>query len=298
MAENPLITLEQMDEAWADIRGYTSNMWQVTALCLTVVILSVNVFVTTLEAGSSLLSFAWIPVLTFAFCFVIITVYTIQYFRQATVQRVIFLLKVEDKLKKSAPDSMISLRELFGVDWGPMRPVLLFFNGLAVVLISIIEIAMTYLGLTFHLLFLFIALAGFVAAAGGVFLPLRRQYMRIRGKEDDAWTLSDVTKFDWEGANFPVLKDIAIQVIEMLKGTVRGQRINYLKRTQDYVESAHGARLSEGTVRKLFSEDGPIHKLGLDPRAKKWKEQKNKAKAVEELEKISEKISQLEEMPK
>lgn len=298
MAENPLITLEQMDEAWADIRGYTSNMWQVTALCLTVVILSVNVFVTTLDAGSSLLSFAWIPVLTFAFCFVIITVYTIQYFRQATVQRVIFLLKVEDKLKKSAPDSMISLRELFGVDWGPLRPVLLFFYGLAVVLLSIIEIALTYLGLTFHLLFLFIALAGFVAAAGGVFLPLRRQYMRIRGKEDDAWTLSDVTKFDWEGANFPVLKDIAIQVIEMLKGTVRGQRINYLKRTQDYVESAHGARLSEGTVRKLFSEDGPIHKLGLDPRAKIWKEQKNKAKAVEELEKISEKISQLEEMPK
>ncbi|MGY5854939.1 MAG: hypothetical protein RTU92_15325, partial [Candidatus Thorarchaeota archaeon] len=131
MTENPLITLEQMDEAWADIRGYTSNMWQVAALCLTVVILSVNVFVTTLETEASLLSLAWIPVLTFALCFVIITVHTIQWFRYATVQRVIFLLKVEEKLKKSAPDSLVSMRELYGVDWGPLRVVLLFFYGLA-----------------------------------------------------------------------------------------------------------------------------------------------------------------------
>ncbi|OLS24638.1 MAG: hypothetical protein ThorAB25_23160 [Candidatus Thorarchaeota archaeon AB_25] len=298
MSENPLITLEQMDEAWADIRGYTSNMWQVAALCLTVVILSVNVFVTTLGAEVSLLSFAWIPVLTFAFCFVVITVYTIQWFRYATVQRVIFLVKVEEKLKKSAPDSLISLRELFGVEWGPLKPVLLFFYGLAVSLLSIVEVALFYLGMTFHLLFLFIALAGIVAATVGVFLPLIRQYKRILAKEDDAWTLSDVTKFDWEGVHFPVLKDISVQVIEMLRGTMRGQRINYMKRTQDYVESAHGARLSEGTIRKLFLEDGPIHKMGLDPRANEWRKQKNKAKAFEELDKIAEKISKLEAMPK
>jgi hypothetical protein len=298
MAENPLITLEQMDEAWADIRGYTSNMWQVAALCLTVVILSVNVFVTTMGPEVSLLSFAWIPVLTFALCFVIITVYTIQWFRYATVQRVIFLLKVEEKLKKSAPDSMVSFRELYGVEWGPLRVVLLFFYGLAVVLLSIIEVALAYMGLIFNLVFLLITTIGIVAAAVGVFLPLYRQYQRILEKEDAAWTLSDVTIFDWEGGHFPVLKDIAIQVIEMLKGTVRGQRINYLKRTQDYVESAHGARLSEGTVRKLFSEKGPIRRMGLDPRANEWRKRRNKAKAIEELEKIAEKISQFETMPK
>jgi len=64
------------------------------------------------------------------------------------------------------------------------------------------------------------------------------------------------------------------------------------------VESAHGARLSEGTVRKLFSEGGPIHRLGLDPRANEWRKRKNKAKSIEELEKISEKISQMETMAK
>ncbi|MFX0108180.1 MAG: hypothetical protein ACFE7R_07845 [Candidatus Hodarchaeota archaeon] len=298
MAENPLITLEQMDEAWADIRGYTANMWQVAALCLTVVILSVNVFVTTLNAEVSLLSFAWIPVLAFAFCFVIITIYTIQWFRHAIVQRVIFLLKVEEKLKKSAPDSLVSLRELFGVDWGPLKPVLLFFYGLALVLISIIEIVLTYLGWIINFLFLILAFSAFVAAIAGVFLPLRAQYKQIREREDEAWTLSDVTRFDWEGEHFPVLKDIAIQIIEMLKGTVRGQRINYLKRTQNYVKSAHGALLSEGTIRTLFSENGPIHEIGLEPRAKIWKEKRNKARAIEELEKIAEEIAKLESMPK
>lgn len=297
MAENPLITLEQMDEAWADIRGYTANMWQVAALCLTVVILSVNVFITMLDVEVNFLSFAWIPVLIFAFCFVVITIYTIQWFRQATVQRVIFLLKVEEKLKKTAPDSLVSLRELFGVDWGPLKPVLLFFYGLAVVLLSIVEIALTYLGWITHPLFLVLALCGLIAAMIGVFHPLRAQYNQIREREDEAWTLSDVTEFDWEGAHFPVLKDIALQVIEMLKATVRGQRISYLKRTQDYVESAHGSRLSEGTVRKLFSENGPIHKMGLDPRAKVWKEKKNKVKTIEELDKIAGMITQLESMP-
>ena len=136
--ENAAITIEFMDEAWADIRGYTSNMWQVAALCLTVVILSINVFVTTLSTEASLLSFAWIPVITFALCFVIITVYTIQWFRFATVQRVVFLLKVEDKLKKSAPDAVVSLRDLYGVDWGPLRVVLIFLYGLSVVFLSFI----------------------------------------------------------------------------------------------------------------------------------------------------------------
>jgi len=298
MPENPLITLEQMDEAWADIRGYTANMWQVAALCLTVVILSVNVFVTTLSAEASLLSYAWIPVLAFAFCFVIITIYTIQWFRLAIVQRVIFLLKVEEKLKKSAPDSLVSLRELFGVDWGPLKPVLLFFYGLALVLFSIIEVALTFLSWAIHLVFLILTIGAVVAAIVGVFLPLRTQYKQIREKEDEAWTLSDVTKFDWEGEHFPVLKDIAIQIIEMLKGTVRGQRINYLKRTQNYVKSAHGALLSEGTIRKLFSENGPIRRIGLEPRAKVWIEKKNKARAIEELEEIAEKIAKIESMPK
>ncbi len=298
MTENPLITLEQMDEAWADIRGYTSNMWQVAALCLTVVILSVNVFVTTLETEASLLSLAWIPVLTFALCFVIITVHTIQWFRYATVQRVIFLLKVEEKLKKSAPDSLVSMRELYGVDWGPLRVVLLFFYGLAVVLFLVIETALTYLGLSVNVLFLLVAISGIVAASIGVFLPLYRQYKRILEREDEAWTLSDVTKFDWEGEHFPVLKDITIFVIELLKGTVRGQRINYLKRTQDYVGSAHGARLSEGTIRNLFSENGPISRMGLDPRANEWRKRSNKAKAIAELEKIAERISTLETIPK
>lgn len=298
MAENPLITLEQMDEAWADIRGYTSNMWQVAALCLTVVILSVNVFATTTGTQDILYAFAWIPVLTFAFCFVIITVYTIQWFRYATVQRVIFLLKVEEKLKKAAPDSLVSLRELYGVEWGPLKVLLLFFYGLGLVLFSIIEVALAFLGFVFNILFLLIFFAGLVAVAFGVYLPLYRQYTRIRRKEDEAWTLSDVTEFDWEGEHFPVLKDIAIQVIEMLKGTVKGQRIDYLKRIQDYVSSAHGARLSEGTVRKLFSIDGPIHRMGLDPRAYEWRKRKNKAKAIEELEKISDKISQMETLSK
>ena len=297
MSENAAITIEFMDEAWADIRGYTANMWQVAALCLTVVILSVNVFVTTMSAGTSLLSFAWIPVLTFALCFVLITVYTIQWFRYATVQRVVFLLKVEEKLKKSAPDAIVSLRDLYGVDWGPLRVVLLFFYGLAVVLLSMIEIALVVLGLYFHPLFHIIAAAGVIVSALGVFRPLYRQYQGIQEKEEDAWTLSDVTKFDWTGEHFPVLKDIALQIIEMHKDTVRGKRVNYMMRTQAYLATAHGARLSTSTVTKLYKEGGPIDQLGLDPRANEWKKKKNAEKAIEELDKIAEIISKLETMP-
>ncbi|TFG26035.1 hypothetical protein EU528_15090 [Candidatus Thorarchaeota archaeon] len=297
MSDNATITIEFMDEAWADIRGYTANMWQVAALCLTVVILSVNVFVTTMSTEVTLFSFAWIPVLTFALCFVIITVYTIQWFRLATVQRVVFLLKVEEKLKKSAPDAVVSLRELYGVDWGPLRVVLLFFYGLAVVLLSMIEIALVYLGMYVNALFHIIAGAGAIASAFGVFLPLYRHYQSIRVKEEDAWTLSDVTRFDWTGEHFPVLKDIALQIIEMHKDTVRGKRVNYLTRTQTYVEKSHGARLSESTVRGLYKEKGPIHQLGLDPRAAEWKKRKDTQKALDELEKATEKITKLETMP-
>jgi hypothetical protein len=297
MSENAAITIEFMDEAWADIRGYTSNMWQVAALCLTVVILSINVFVTTMGSETSLLSFAWIPVISFALCFVIITVYTIQWFRFATVQRVVFLLKVEDKLKKSAPDAVVSLRDLYGVDWGPLRVVLLFFYALAVVLLSMIEIALVFLGLDFNPLFHILAALVGIASAFGVFLPLYRHYQSILVKEEDAWTLSDVTKFDWAGEHFPVLKDIALQIIEMHKDTVRGKRVSYLTRTQTYVEKAHGARLSESTVRGLYKEDGPIHQLGLDPRAVEWKRRKDPQKALDELEKITEKITKIETMP-
>ncbi|MGY5881586.1 MAG: hypothetical protein RTV31_15150 [Candidatus Thorarchaeota archaeon] len=297
MNENAAITIEFMDEAWADIRGYTANMWQVAALCLTVVILSVNVFVTTLGTEATLLSFAWIPVLTFALCFVLITVYTIQWFRYATVQRVVFLLKVEEKLKKSAPDALVSLRDIYGVDWGPLRVVLLFFYGLAVILLSIIEIALVYLGLFLHPLFHIIAAAGVIVSAFWVFLPLYRQYQGILVKEEDAWTLSDVTRFDWTGEHFPVLKDITLQIIEMHKDTVRGKRVKYMSRTQAYVEAAHGARLSESTVRSLFKEKGPIHRLGLDPRANEWKKRKDTKKAIDELEKIAEKVTKLEIMP-
>ena len=297
MSENAAITVEFMDEAWADIRGYTANMWQVAALCLTVVILSVNVFVTTLGSEATLISFAWIPVLTFALCFVLITVYTIQWFRYATVQRVVFLLKVEEKLKKSAPEAVVSLRDIYGVDWGPLRVVLLFFYGLAVVLLSIIEVALVWMGLIIHPLFHLIAIIGVIVAVGWIFLPLYRQYKRILVKEEDAWTLSDVTRFDWTGEHFPVLKDIALQIVEMHKDILRGKRINYFTRTQSYVEASHGALLSESTIRGLYRDDGPISKLGLDPKAIDWKKREDTQKALAELDKIAEKISKLETMP-
>ncbi|TFH05546.1 MAG: hypothetical protein E4H14_12520 [Candidatus Thorarchaeota archaeon] len=297
MSENATITVEFMDEAWADIRGYTANMWQVAALCLTVVILSVNVFVTTLGTEATLLSFAWIPVITFALCFVLITVYTIQWFRYATVQRVVFLLKVEEKLKKSAPEAVVSLRDIYGVDWGPLRVVLLFFYGLAIVLLSIIEIALVWMGVILHPLFHIIAAAGVIVSAFWVFLPLYRQYQGILVKEEDAWTLSDVTKFSWSGEHFPVLKDIALLIIEMHKDTVRGKRVNYFTRTREYVETSHGARLSESTVRGLYQEGGPISKLGLDPKAIEWKKRKDQQKALDELEKIADKITKMETMP-
>jgi hypothetical protein len=213
------------------------------------------------------------------------------------VQRVVFLLKVEDKLKKTAPDAIVSLRDLYGIDWGPLRVVLLFFYGLAVVLLSIIEVALVYLGVYLHLLFHIIAAAGALASMFGVFLPLYRQYQSILEKEEDAWTLSDVTKFDWASEHFPVLKDIALQIIEMHKDTIRGKRVKYLERTQAYVEKAHGARLSESTVRGLYKDDGPIHQLGIDPRAAEWKKRKDPKKALDELEKINEKITKLETMP-
>ena len=116
-------------------------------------------------------------------------------------------------------------------------------------------------------------------------------------KEEDAWTLSDVTKFRWSGEHFPVLKDIALQIIEMHKDTVRGKRVNYMLRTQTYVETAHGARVSTSTVTGLYKEGGPIDQLGLDPKAIDWRKRKDPKKAIEELDKIAEKISKFETMP-
>lgn len=296
--ENPLVTLEQMDEVWADIRGYTSNMWQVAALCLTVVTLSINVFVSSLGSELTLFSYAWIPVISFSFCFVIITIYTIQWFRLATVQRVVFLLKIEEKLKKSAPDSLVPLRSLYGVDWGPLRVLLVFFYGLAVSLLIVIEAGLLSMALTFHPAVYIVAILVFLFSVVAVFLPLYRHYNGILRREEDAWTLSDVAVFDWTGAHFLVLKDIAVFIIGLLKETVRGKRINYMIRTQEYIESAHGAKLSTSTVTQLYLKDGPIFALGLDPRANEWRKRKNREKALEELDKIADRLSQLESMPK
>lgn len=296
MNEHPGITVEQMSQAWDDIRGYTSSMWQVSALCLTIVTLSVNVFLTSMQIEFSLASIAWLPILIFAFCFVAITLYTIQYLRKATVKRVIFLLKVEEKLQESAPGSTVPLRHIYGVDWGPLGVLLYFFYGLAIALLAMIGIVSTYLVFSVHVLFSVLTIAASAITGFVVFGPLYGQYQAILERENDAWTLSDDRWFDWDGEHFPVLKDISLYLIGVLKEAARGRRVNLTNKVRRYVGESHGSDLSHATVRYLLSENGPIHKLGLDPRIRTWREC-DKKDAIEDLDKIAEKISELEVMP-
>ncbi|MDF1538090.1 MAG: hypothetical protein P1Q69_04225 [Candidatus Thorarchaeota archaeon] len=205
---------------------------------------------------------------------------------------------MENKINKSAPDSLVPLRELYGVDWGPLRVVLLFFYGLAVALLFVIEAGLASMGFIIHPAFYIVTVFILLASVIGVFLPLYKHYKKILRREEDAWTLSDVAKFDWTGEHFPVLKDIALFVIGLLKGTVLGKKVNYMIKTKEYMECAHGAKLSTSTVTQLYLKDGPLFRLGLDPRANEWRIKKNKEKAINELEKIAEEIGKMETMPK
>lgn len=165
-----------MNQAWDNICSYTSSMWQVSALCLTIVTLSVNVFLTSMQIEFSLASIAWLPILIFAFCFVAITLYTIQYLRKATVKRVIFLLKVEEKLQESAPESTVPLRHIYGFDWGSPGELLYFFYGLAIALLAIIGIVSTYLVFSVHVLFSVPTIAVSAVTGFAVFRALYGQY--------------------------------------------------------------------------------------------------------------------------
>lgn len=188
------------------------------------------------------------------------------------------------------------MRHIYGVDWGPLGVLLYFFYGLAVALLAIMGIVAMFLVSMIHILLSIVVLAGAILAGFLVFRPLYQQYQDIIEREDDAWTLSDDQWFDWNGEHFPVLKDVALYLIGLLKEVARGRRVSLTKRTRRYVNEAHGTELSQATVRYLLSEGGPIHKLGLDPRVSTWRQCKKKD-AMEDLDEISEEISKLEVMP-
>ncbi len=124
-----------MSQAWSDIQGYTSNMWQIAALCLTVVALSLNIFLSSIGSSTPPPSWTWQAVIILAFAFVIITIYTIQWLRSSIVRRVIYIMKTEETISGiSSKRSVVGSADLFNVTEGPMKALLYFFYLLASVL--------------------------------------------------------------------------------------------------------------------------------------------------------------------
>ena len=135
MTDDVRVPISQMSQAWSDIQGYTSNMWQIAALCLTVVALSLNIFLSSIGSSTPPPSWTWQAVIILAFAFVIITIYTIQWLRSSIVRRVIYIMKTEETISGiSSKRSVVGSADLFNVTEGPMKALLYFFYLLASVL--------------------------------------------------------------------------------------------------------------------------------------------------------------------
>ncbi len=90
---DPRITIAQMNQAWSDIRGYTSTIWQIAALCLTVIALTLNVVYT-----STLVEELLFLMLLFTSFFAVGGVFAIQSLRYNIAYRIGYIQEVEEKL--------------------------------------------------------------------------------------------------------------------------------------------------------------------------------------------------------
>ncbi len=101
---DPRIMIAQMNQAWSDARSYTGNIWQIAALCLTVIALSLNI-----ADKSALVEPLSVLVLLFTSFLASGGVLTIQWLRYNITYRVVYIQEIEEKLADLQDDPKSTL---------------------------------------------------------------------------------------------------------------------------------------------------------------------------------------------
>jgi hypothetical protein len=137
--DDPRMTLGYITQAWTDIRAYTANIWQVAAVGMAVLVLTLNVVVSSTTSGTPLPS--WIALGLGAFALVVLglTSYSIEWFRRSIADRVKFISKVEKRLIEiKGARLVVSGKDLFSVSQGPLKFLLFIFYILVLVVGGIV----------------------------------------------------------------------------------------------------------------------------------------------------------------
>lgn len=129
------IPISQIQEAWGDIRGFSSNMWQVSAISLTALALLVNILVSSMTSDHALDSGVFWIVELLALSFVLLSIYTIQWLRNSIDTRVEFIMEAEGVLERISGGSTIpSFEGVLGNEGGVLRGLLWLFYCIALFL--------------------------------------------------------------------------------------------------------------------------------------------------------------------
>jgi hypothetical protein len=137
--DDPRMTLGYITQAWTDIRAYTTNIWQVAAVGLTVVILVLNVVVSSTTSEGALPSWLIWGLGAFALVFLSLTSYSIAWFRRSIADRVKFISTVEERLIEiKGTRLVVSGEDLFSVSQGPLKFLLFIFYLLVLVVGSFV----------------------------------------------------------------------------------------------------------------------------------------------------------------
>ncbi len=136
---NPSVAIGQLREAWSDIRTYTSSMWQISALCFSVVAISLNVYLASLNMNTELPAIAKDFALIMALSFVVFTIATFQWLRDSIVKRELYIGNIEVVLSNlTTEDSVVSSVHLFDVTSRPLKYVLRLFYLVASMLVLLL----------------------------------------------------------------------------------------------------------------------------------------------------------------
>jgi hypothetical protein len=140
---DPRIMIAQMNQAWSDARSYTGNIWQVAALCLTAIALSLN-FMNSSTFVDSLL----VLILIISSFLAAVGVFAIQWLRFHITYRIVYIQIIEGKLAELQDKYKVTPSlYLFGLEKGPLA--LLFY-----ILIMATEVLFCYFVYTSYWFFI------------------------------------------------------------------------------------------------------------------------------------------------
>ena len=136
---DPRMTLGYITQAWTDIRSYSSNIWQVAAVGMAVIVLALNVVVSNATSEKPLPHWMILGIGIFALVFLGITSYSIAWFRRNIAARVEFISKVEERLIEiKGLRLVVSGQDLFSIKQGPLNLLLFTFYSITLVLGEIV----------------------------------------------------------------------------------------------------------------------------------------------------------------